>query len=94
MDNLPAGIMVAEVKSNKADRKEIAMEEKRKSGPDTGRYLAGGRHPLSRMGKWVMVVILLAWDGLLLYMIVRYLIDPVYGAVFVAAVSCYLGNLL
>ena len=49
---------------------------------------------MGRPGKWMMVAVLVAWDGLLLYMIIRCLIDPVYGAVFVAAVSCYLGNLL
>ena len=43
------------------------------------------------MARWITVGILLAWDGLLLYMIVECLIEPVYGAVFVAVVSCYLG---
>ena len=90
MEILPAGIMVAEMVSNKSDRKERAMETNRK----TGRYLAGGRRSMGRPGKWMMVAVLVAWDGLLLYMIIRCLIDPVYGAVFVAAVSCYLGNLL
>lgn len=90
MDILPAGIMVAEMVSNKADRKERAMKAKHRAGGPPGRYLAGGLRP----GKWLMVTVLLAWDGLLFYMIIRCLIEPVYGAVFVAAVSCYLGILL
>ena len=43
------------------------------------------------MHRWVTVTVLLLWDGLLLYMIVRCLIEPVYGAAFVGAVSMYLG---
>ena len=43
------------------------------------------------MHRWVTVMVLLLWDGLLLYMIVRCLIEPVYGAAFVGAVSMYLG---
>ena len=43
------------------------------------------------IGRWITVMVLLAWDGLLLYMIVRCLIEPVYGACFVGAVSIYLG---
>ena len=66
------------------------MEAKEK----TGRYLAGGRYSARCPGKWMTVAVLLAWDGLLIYMIVRCLIEPVYGAVFVAAVSFYLGILL
>ena len=66
------------------------MEAKRK----TGRYLAGGHPSVHCPGKWMTVAVLLAWDGLLIYMIVRCLIEPVYGAVFVAAVSFYLGILL
>ena len=59
-----------------------------------GRYLAGGHRFVRCPGKWMTVGVLLAWDGLLIYMIVRCLIEPVYGAVFVAAVSFYLGILL
>ena len=94
MDILPAGIMVTQVVSNKADGKECTMEEKRRTGRETGRYLAGGRCPMGHTGKWLMVTVLLAWDGLLFYMLIRCLIEPVYGAVFVAGVSFYLGNLL
>ena len=66
------------------------MEEERTRNRGQGRFLAGNghrRHP----GRWLIVLVLLAWDGLLLYMIVECLIEPVYGAAFVAAVSVYLG---
>ena len=49
---------------------------------------------MGHTGKWLMVTVQLAWDGLLFYMLIRCLIEPVYGAVFVAGVSFYLGNLL
>ena len=61
------------------------MEEQRKNG----RFLRTGRR--GQMGRYLLVTVLLAWDGLLLYMIVRCLIEPVYGAAFVAVVSIYLG---
>ena len=41
--------------------------------------------------RFLVVTVLLLWDGLLLYMIVRCLIDGVYGAVFMAVVSVTLG---
>ena len=44
-----------------------------------------------RCRQIVAVTVLLLWDGLLLYMIVQCLIDGVYGAVFVAVISVYLG---
>ena len=37
------------------------------------------------------VTMLLIWDGVLLYMIVKCLIEPVYGAAFIAVLSIYLG---
>ncbi len=40
---------------------------------------------------WITIMVLLAWDGLLLYMILHCLIEPVFGAGFVALVSVYLG---
>ena len=43
------------------------------------------------MGWWMKVILLVFWDGLLLYMIVGTLIVPVYGAAFIAVVSIYLG---
>lgn len=59
---------------------------------DTGRFLASGHsHRYRRIARCLTVTILLAWDGLLLYMIVHCLIEPVYGAAFVAVVSIYLG---
>ena len=51
--------------------------------PRTGR----GRYPI----RWITVTVLLAWDGLLLYMIVGCLVEPVYGAVLLAMVSVCLG---
>ena len=41
--------------------------------------------------RWMTVMVLLAWDGLLLYMIVECLVEPVYGAVLLAMVSVCLG---
>ena len=41
--------------------------------------------------RWMTVTVLLAWDGLLLYMIVACLVEPVYGAVLLAMVSVCLG---
>lgn len=40
---------------------------------------------------WKMTGILLFWDGFLIYMIGNDLIERVCGAIFVAAVSIYLG---
>lgn len=41
--------------------------------------------------RWLTVTMLLIWDGVLMYMIVRCLIEPVYGAAFIAVLSIYLG---
>ena len=57
-----------------------------------GRYLSvRGRSP-GRLCRWMRVTVLLAWDGVLLYMIADCLIAPVYGAVFVGVISIYLGS--
>ena len=67
------------------------MEEIRKgAGSRTGRFLrpAGRR---SSAGRWLGAAALLAWDGVLLYMIAEQLIQPVYGAAFVAVGSVYMG---
>lgn len=66
--------------------------ETEKHGRNTGRFLEN-RHSFwhRRIARCLTVTVLLAWDGLLLYMIVRCLIEPVYGAAFVAVVSIYLG---
>lgn len=44
-----------------------------------------------RKGYWLTVTMLLIWNGVLLYMIVKCLIEPVYGAAFIAVLSIYLG---
>ena len=64
---------------------------------DSGRYLYNSpteKVHRRKLGKYLSVILLLAWDGLLMYMIVECLIEPVYGAAFVAVVSVYLGNKL
>ena len=68
------------------------MEVKKRS-EGGGRFLIRQRtgHCIRRISRWLQITVLLAWDGLLLYMIIHCLIEPVYGAVFVAAVSIYLG---
>ena len=88
-----AGIMIADVVSNKADRKERTMEDETKRRSNAGRFLVHPQQPprRGRISRWLTVTVLLAWDGLLLYMIVDCLIEPVYGAAFVAVVSFYLG---
>ena len=44
-----------------------------------------------KLGRYLAVTVLLLGDGLLIYMILHCLIVPVYGAVFVAAVSVTIG---
>lgn len=46
---------------------------------------------IRRRRRYMTVTVLLLWDGLLLYMIVKCLIDGVYGAVFMTVISIYLG---
>ena len=66
--------------------------ETEKHGRNTGRFLEKRRSLWRRrIAGYLTVTVLLTWDGLLLYMIVRRLIEPVYGAAFVAVVSIYLG---
>ena len=74
------------------------MENRKAKHPrEAGRYLEPSPQPPSRRRrpvKWkrlVVVLVLLSWDGLLLYMILRCLIVPVYGGLFLAAVSVCLG---
>lgn len=72
-------------------------EERIRNMEECGRYLKKDRNERMRHrkpGKYLPVMLLLVWDGLLLYMIVECLIEPVYGAAFVAVVSVYLGNKL
>ena len=65
-------------------------EERKYDGRKAGAFLPRGYRRI-RCGRLLSVLVLLAWDGLLLYMIVECLIEPVYGAAFVAVVSVYLG---
>lgn len=76
------------------------MKETGRSRPsEPGKYLtAPAQSPVRRRGRGysrlrgcMTVTVLLLWDGLLLYMIVKYLIVPVYGGLFIAVVSVYLG---
>lgn len=76
--------------SNKTDRKELPMKEGIREKQEPGHFLARA----SRKGKyrrWMSAGLLLFGDGLLVYMIRASLIDPVYGAAFVAVVSINLG---
>ena len=72
-------------------------KEKGCPDPRGGRYLPqeegkpSGSVRKKRRGRYLTVAVLLLWDGLLLYMIVRCLIVPVYGAVFIGTVSVCLG---
>lgn len=62
-----------------------------------GKYLRREtRKPVRRRkrnpwGRCVMVVILLLWDGTILYMILHCLIAPAWGAVFMSVLSVYMG---
>ena len=77
------------------------MKKKNKGNPCPGKYLnRADREAMQRqrrciaakrVRKHITVTVLLLWDGLLLYMIVRCLIDGVYGAVFMAVISVTLG---
>ena len=44
-----------------------------------------------RCRRYMTVTVLLLWDGVLLYMIIKCLIDAVFGAVFVAVISVTMG---
>lgn len=81
--------------SNKPDGKEQNLNEDRTYSMEaSGRFLKGRKNRKERhkrSAQCLAMLLLLAWDGLLLYMIVERLIEPVYGAAFVAVVSVYLG---
>ena len=91
-------MMVSEVMSNKPDGKEHRLKEECITNrEESGRYLKKDRCERSQRrkpGRLLPVILLLVWDGLLLYMIVECLIVPVYGAAFIAVISVYLGNKL
>ena len=83
--------ILSNIASYKSDRKERSMEKEDSQCPGRkGKYLPVG-HRKTRAGRWIAGIMLLFWDGLLLYMIAENLIDPVYGAAFTAAVSVYFG---
>ena len=84
-----AGIIIKQIVSDKADRKEREMNNG--SRREQGRYLAGRGHRSAGLRRWIQVTVLLAWDGVLLYMIADCLIVPVYGAVFIGVITFYLG---
>ena len=86
-----AGIIIAKNVSDKPDRKEQAMDRKNAASPQQGRFLKGGGGHAGRLCRGLRVIMLLVWDGILLYMIAECLISPVYGGAFVAVVSIYLG---
>ena len=73
------------------------MEEETNTGANrAGRFLPhqGRSKAGKKKGCPKMAAVLLLWDCLLVYMIRGNLIEPVYGAAFVAAVSAYMGYLL
>lgn len=75
------------------------MEKGKQDAP--GRFLRPGDRKamdrqrrewkIRRLRRWVTVTVLLLWDGVLLYMVVRCLIEPAWGGAFVALVSVNLG---
>lgn len=81
------------------------MKERKSSNPvQPGKFLSrADREALQRQRRssgirrcrrYLTIMVLLLWDGLLLYMIVQCLIDGVYGAVFIAVLSVYMGYLM
>lgn len=67
------------------------MDEGNRKSRSAGCYLTPGERNRVRYRRVLMITMLLIWDGVLLYMIVKCLIEAVYGAAFVAAISIYLG---
>lgn len=78
------------------------MKETGKPKPvSAGKYLpaplpqtGSGRKRSAKFRRCLTVLVLLCWDGLLLYMILRCLIQPACGGLFIAIVSINLGYLL
>ena len=93
--------ILSEFMSNKADGKEHAVKRKEKQIQYPGKYLSrADREAMQRQRRgsaakrtrrYMTVTVLLLWDGLLLYMIVKCLIDGVYGAAFMAVILVTLG---
>lgn len=77
------------------------MKRKENNVPCPGKYLSRAdwealqrqrrSSTVKRTRRYMTVTVLLLWDGLLLYMIVKCLIDGVYGAAFMAVISVSLG---
>ena len=77
------------------------MKKKERKPAPPGKYLTPAdreairrqRHSgaVRRCRRYMTVTVLLLWDGLLLYMIVKCLIDGVYGAAFMAVISVTMG---
>ena len=93
--------IVVKFVSNKADRKGCPLKQDKKEIPQGGRFLdqrdwermqrqSQGRK-IRQRNRILAIMVLLLWDGLLLYMIVSCLIEAVYGAVFIAVISIYMG---
>jgi hypothetical protein len=87
--------------SNKVDGKEQALKQKEEYTPHPGKFLnqqdwewmqrQSRSRKIRKRKQLFAVMVLLLWDGLLLYMIADCLIEPVCGAAFVAVISVYLG---
>ena len=67
------------------------MKGEEKHCRQPGRFLVHQRRKQPPCRCWLMITMLLAWDGMLIYMIARCMIVPAYGAAFVAVISIYLG---
>ena len=67
------------------------MGEENRKKHTHGRYLTNAGPGGGAIFRWMRVVILLSWNGMLLYMIADCLIAPVYGAAFIGMISVYLG---
>ena len=83
-----AGIIIKQIVSDKADRKEREMNNGNRR--EQGRFLTGRGRRSAGLRRWIRVTVLLAWDGVLLYMIADCLIVPVYGAAFIGMITFYL----
>lgn len=96
-----SGSIVSEFMSNKADGKEHTVKKKENQARYPGKYLNRADHEAlqhqrrssaaKRTRRYMTVTVLLLWDGLLLYMIVKCLIDGIYGAAFMAVISVTMG---
>ena len=77
------------------------MKQKEANSPQPGKFLnqqdwewmrrQNRSRKIRQRKRLFTVLVLLLWDGLLLYMIVSCRIEAVYGAVFVAVISIYTG---